>query len=77
MGAETQKLAQIDYVTDTDVAYYEIGEVSGAFDEKELKEYVQRYGHEALCSQLAFMQFQIWEVVRNQGEGAEDNIKSK
>lgn len=27
MGAETKKLAQVSYVTDTDVSYYEIGEV--------------------------------------------------
>jgi hypothetical protein len=51
MGAETKKLAQVSYVTDTDVSYYEIGEVEGAFQEEQL-------------SQLGYMQFQIWKAVR-------------
>lgn len=63
MGAETKKIAQVSYVTDTDVGYYEIGEVEGAFQEAELKDYIKRFGHEKLCSQLAYMQFQIWETL--------------
>jgi hypothetical protein len=38
MGAETQKLATVSFVTDTDVSYYEIGEVEGSFQKDELKE---------------------------------------
>jgi len=64
MGAETKKLAQVSYVTDTDVSYYEIGEVEGAFQEEQLKDYIKRFGHEKLCSQLGYMQFQIWRAVR-------------
>lgn len=64
MGAETKQLATISYVTDTDVGYYEIGEVEGTFQKEQLKDYVKRFGHEKLCSQLAFMQFQIWSAVR-------------
>lgn len=64
MGAETKKLAQVSYVTDTDVSYYEIGEVEGSFQEEQLKDYIKRFGHEKLCSQLAYMQFQIWKSVR-------------
>lgn len=64
MGAETKKMATISYVTDTDVSYYEIGELEGSFDKDELKDYIKRFGHQGLCSQLAYMQFQIWEVVR-------------
>ncbi len=64
MGAETKKLAQVSYVTDTDVSYYEIGEVEGSFQEAQLKDYIKRFGYEKLCSQLAYMQFQIWEAVR-------------
>ena len=64
MGAETQKLATISFVTDTDVSYYEIGEVEGSFQKGELKDYIKRFGHEKLCSQLAFLQFQVWEALR-------------
>jgi len=64
MGAETQKLATVSFVTDTDVSYYEIGEVEGSFQKDELKNYVKRFGHEKLCSQLAFLQFQVWEALR-------------
>lgn len=63
MGAETKKLAQVSYVTDTDVSYYEIGEVEGAFQEEQLKDYIKLFGHEKLCSQLGYMQFQIWRAV--------------
>jgi len=64
MGAETKKLAEVRYVTDTDVSYYEIGEVEGAFQEAQLKDYIKRFGHEKLCSRLAYMQFQIFKAVR-------------
>jgi hypothetical protein len=64
MGAETQKLATVSFVTDTDVSYYEIGEVEGSFQKDELKDYLRRFGHEKLCSRLAFLQFQVWETVR-------------
>ena len=64
MGAKTKKLAQVSYVTDTDVSYYGIGEVEGSFQEEQLKGYIERFGHEKLCSQLGYMQFQIWKAVR-------------
>ena len=64
MGAETKKLAEIRFVTDTDVGYYEIGEVEGSFQEAQLKDYIKRFGHEKLCSQLGYMQFQIWKALR-------------
>lgn len=64
MGAETQKLATVSFVTDTDVSYYEIGEVEGSFQKDELKDYIKRFGHEKLCAQLAFLQFQVWEALR-------------
>jgi hypothetical protein len=77
MGAETKKLAEVSYVTDTDVSYYEIGETEGAFNNQDLKDYIKRFGHEKLCSQLAFMQFQIWETVRevNSEQDSENGAK--
>ena len=75
MGAETKKLAEIRFVTDTDVGYYEIGEVEGSFQEAQLKEYIKRFGHEKLCSQLGYMQFQIWKALREiNGEENEEGL---
>lgn len=78
MGAETKLLAKVSYVTDTDVSYYEIGETEGAFQEEQLKDYIKRFGHEKLCSQLAFMQYQIWKAVRevNGERDAEEGVES-
>ena len=64
MGAETKKLAEINYVTDTDVGYYEIGELGGLFQKAQLKDYIKRFGHEKLCSHLGYMQWKIWQAVR-------------
>lgn len=77
MGAERQELAKVSYVTDTDVSYYEIGEVDGAFQEAQLEDYIKRFGHEKLCSHLAFMNYQIWKVVRkiNGERDSEDGVK--
>lgn len=72
MGAETKKLAEISFVTDTDVSYYEIGEVQGAFQKHELKNYIKKFGHEKLCAQLGYMQFQVWETFR-QVNGEKDS----
>jgi len=78
MGAETKKLAQVSYVTDTDVSYYEIGEVEGSFQEAQLKDYIKSFGHEKLCSQLGYMQFQIWKAVReiNVERDSQDRAKA-
>lgn len=73
MGAEVQKLATIGFVTDTDVSYYEIGEVEGSFQKDELKDYIKRFGHEKICSHLAFLQFQIWEALREVNSERENN----
>jgi hypothetical protein len=75
MGAETKLLAKIEYVTDADVSYYEIGDVEGAFQEYQLKDYIQKFGHEKLCCQLAYMQYQIWKTLRE--VNSEHDIKEQ
>lgn len=77
MAIATQKLATISFVTDTDVSYYEIGELEGAFTESELKDYVKRFGHEKLCSHLAFLQHQVWEAVRKVNSDRNSEEESK
>ena len=75
MGCTTKKIAEVSFVTDTDSRHYEIGEVNGAFDEAELKKFIKSYGHEELCAQLGYMQFQIWQTLRevNQEKDLEEN----
>lgn len=53
MGAETKVIGKVEYVTDTDVSYYKMGEVETSFDLEALKNYIKRYGHETLCSGLS------------------------
>ena len=77
MGAEREKLAEISFVTDTDVSYYQVGEVEGAFQKQQLKDYIKRFGHEKLCSQLSFMQFQVWESLRELNGDAKDDTGIK
>ena len=64
MGYEGEKLATIEFITDTDVSYYEMGELEGAFQEHQLEDYIKRFGHEKLCSHLAYLQFQVWQALR-------------
>lgn len=52
-------------------------EVEGSFQKDELKDYIKRFGHEKLCSQLAFLQFQVWEALREvNSERENDGAKS-
>ena len=64
MGYTGKPLLHLEYIVDTDVSYYEMGELANSFQEHLLKEYINNYGHEKLCTHLAFLQFQAWEMVR-------------
>ena len=64
MSTETKKLTTISFVTDTDVSYYQLGEIEGSFEKEQLKDYIKRFGHEKICTQLAFLQFQVWDTLR-------------
>lgn len=75
MGAETKKLGEVFFVTDTDVSSYQIGEVFGAFQQERLEDYIRSHGHEKLCSQLGYMQFQVWETARKIN-GEDDRLKA-
>jgi hypothetical protein len=62
--ADFKKIGNVQVVTDCETGMYKIGEVSASFNEKELKDHIEKHGHEGLCAQLAFMQFQVWETLR-------------
>ena len=61
---EYEKIAEISYVTDTENNQVKMGEVEGAFNQDKLKNYIKTYGHEQLCAQLGYMQFQVWKTLR-------------
>lgn len=44
MGAKYKELAKIEYVTDTDVGYYKMGEINFSYEENEIRDYLQCYG---------------------------------
>jgi hypothetical protein len=75
---ERKQLAKISRVTDDDTGMYRIGEVEGAFQQDQLKEFISRYGKGGLLSTLAYMTHQVVSAARevNQGqEGGESNQK--
>lgn len=76
MSAEYKTLTKIEQVVDTDSPYYEIGEISGSFNEDELKSYIRKYGHEKLSSKLTFLSFQVWEAVREVNSENQEPAKS-
>ena len=70
---ERKTLASINYVTDTDVGYYEVGEVDGGFDKDSLRKYIESYGHEKLSTHLTRLHFQIMEAVQEINSDKEIN----
>ena len=61
---ERKLLARIAYVTDHDTGLYRIGEVDGAFQEDQLKEFIASYGRDELLSTLAYMTHQVISAAR-------------
>lgn len=73
MGTENKNLVTISYVTDSEVGYYKIGEIEGSFDKEQLKNYIERFGHNELCSQLAYLQYQVWNALQEVNYEKEKN----
>lgn len=73
--SERKKLASIEFVVDTDKSYEFIGEVDGAFNEKDLKDYIKKYGIEYLCKHLSFLQYQVYDAFI-QLNSAKDTLNS-
>ena len=60
-----KELISIKYVSDTDSGMYHLGELEWcSFDEDHLEDYIKRFGHEELCVKLAYLQFQVWQSLR-------------
>lgn len=60
-----KELVSIRYVSDTDNGVYQVGELEWcSFNEAVLKDYIMRFGHKDLCSALGYLQFQVWQTLR-------------
>lgn len=62
--ADRQKLATIEFITDTETSYEFIGEVDGGFDQKTLENYISRFGIEHLSKHLSYLQWQMFDTMR-------------
>ena len=58
------EIGKLRVIVDTDKSYEKIGEVEFSLDEKAIKQHIRKYGHQELCEQLAFLQYQVWNALR-------------
>lgn len=45
-------------------SYEKYGEITGGFDDIELEKHIEKYGHADLLESLAYMQWRVWQTVR-------------
>lgn len=62
--AEKKSIATISVITDSDNGYDHIGDVDGGFSESELKKHIEAHGHEKICQHLAYLSWQVWDILR-------------
>jgi len=63
--AETKQLTAIHVIIDTENSLFNIGDIDGGgFDKDELKQIIKNYGSEGLFRQIAWMNFQVFEAMR-------------
>ncbi len=63
--AETKTIASLYVVTDSETSYDKIGDIDGGgFDKEWLKSHIQNHGTEGLFQQIAWMNFQVFEALR-------------
>lgn len=63
--AERKTIGTVTVITDSETHYDNMGDVSGGFSEAELHNHIEQYGYEQLLSSLTYMQWQVWEAVRD------------
>ncbi len=63
--AETKEITQLFVVTDSETSYDNIGDIGGGgFNKDWLKKHIKAHGTEGLFQQIAWMDFQIFEMLR-------------
>ena len=74
--AETKEITRLVVVTDSETSYDHIGDIDGGhFNEEWLKRHIKSHGTKGLLEQIAYMNFQVWEMMREINREA-DNSKA-
>ena len=63
--AERKTIGTVTVITDSETSYDNMGDVSGGFSEVDLHNHTEHYGYDQLLSSLTYMQWQVWEAVRD------------
>ena len=66
---ESKIIGTISIITDCETGMYKMGEVDGGLNDVQLIKHVEKYGHEGLCEKLAYMQWQVWQALREVNAG--------
>lgn len=75
MSTQTKSICNIRYVTDCDTELYSCGEIDGAFQYHELKNFIKIYGENGkndLLHHLAYLQYQVIDIWRNRVDNSRD-----
>lgn len=63
MSERYKNLATISIVIDPK-SYEKYGEITGGFNDIELENHIKEFGHSDLLDTLAYMQWRVWQTVR-------------
>lgn len=59
-------------------SYEQYGELTGGFDDNELRKYIAEYGHSHLLEKLTYMQWRVWQTVRElNSEESNKNVSAR
>ncbi len=73
--AETKKITSLYVITDTETSYDNIGDIDGGGMDKEwLKKHIKSHGPEGLFKQIAWMNFQVFEAMREVNQDADTSL---
>lgn len=73
---KTKEIGNISVITETNPSFRE-GEVTGGFLDFKLKEHIKTYGHKGLTETLAYMQWQVYQMLREVNAEHFDEIAKK
>ena len=74
--AETKTIAIISVVTDSETGYDNIGDITGGFEDTELEKVIRNHGYDGLLKTLSWMNFQVWEKVREHNKSRAEKFPS-
>lgn len=73
--AETKEITRLVVVTDSETSYDNIGDIDGGhFNEEWLKRHIKAHGTNGLFQQIAYMNFQVWEMMREINREADTSV---